>query len=79
MERIVSNGHRSDDDFWYDQDEHEWVCVVRGSATLELQEPQESVHLRAGDFINISAHRKHRVMSTSPDEQTIWLAIFYRD
>ena len=24
IERIISTGHASPDDFWYDQDEHEW-------------------------------------------------------
>jgi hypothetical protein len=29
------------------------------------------------DHINISAHRKHRVEWTTPDEPTVWLAVFY--
>ena len=35
--------------------------------------------LIAGDFVNIPAHRKHRVEWTTVDEPTIWLAVFYRD
>jgi cupin 2 domain-containing protein len=33
--------------------------------------------MRAGDFVNIPAHRKHRVEWTTPDEPTVWLAVFY--
>jgi len=33
--------------------------------------------MKAGDFIIIPAHRKHRVEWTSPDEPTVWLVVFY--
>src|SRR4051812_48518037 len=32
IERIVSHGHSSPPDFWYDQAEHEWVLLLRGAA-----------------------------------------------
>ena len=32
IERIVSRGHASPEDFWYDQEENEWVMVVKGTA-----------------------------------------------
>lgn len=76
IERIVSAGHASDDGFWYDQNEHEWVMVLQGSAVLALQ-GQEDVHLVAGDYLNIPAHTRHRVVSTAKDQLTIWLAVFY--
>ena len=76
IERIVSHGHASLDGFWYDQEEHEWVLLVRGAARLLLED--ETVELGPGDFINIPAHRRHRVEWTTPDEPTIWLAVFYR-
>ncbi len=75
IEKIVSYGHASPDGFWYDQDEHEWVVVLRGLARLTIAD--ECVALKPGDFINIPAHRRHRVEWTTPDEPTIWLAIFY--
>ena len=31
IERIVSHGHTSPEGFWYDQDRHEWVMVLKGS------------------------------------------------
>jgi hypothetical protein len=30
IERIVSHGHASPADFWYDQPQHEWVIVLKG-------------------------------------------------
>ena len=30
IERIVSHGHVLPEGFWYDQDRHEWVIVLRG-------------------------------------------------
>ncbi len=75
IERIISKGHRSEDGFWYDQDQDEWVLVLKGKARIEFED--KSVELGAGDCINIAAHRKHRVAWTTPDEETIWLAIFY--
>ena len=75
IERIVSHGHASPTDFWYDQDEHEFVLVLQGAARLQFVDSMQE--LRAGDWVDISAHRKHRVDWTTPDEPTIWLAVFY--
>ena len=36
IERIVSEGHASPEDFWYDQEENEWVMLVSGSAVLSI-------------------------------------------
>lgn len=77
IERIVSHGHVSPDGFWYDQDEHEWVIVLKGAATLRFED--SVVELKPGDFVNIPAHKKHRVEWTTPEEATIWLAVFYKD
>jgi len=76
IERIVSTGQSSPKEFWYDQDEHEWVVVLKGEAKLVF-EAGESVALRPGDHVHIPAHKKHRVEWTTPDEVTIWLAVFY--
>ncbi len=77
IERIVSHSHSSPEGFWYDQDEHEWVIVLKGEARLQFED--SIVEMKPGDFVNIPAHRKHRVEWTTPDEPTIWLAVFYRD
>jgi cupin 2 domain-containing protein len=72
IERIVSHSHQSPAGFWYDQDEDEWVIVLRGSAALELA-GGEIVDLKEGDYVAIERHVKHRVAHTSA--QTIWLAV----
>jgi len=76
VERIVSLGHASPPDFWYDQARHEWVALLRGAARLRF-EGEAPFEMRPGDWVNIPAHRKHRVEWTTPDEPTIWLAVFY--
>lgn len=78
IERIVSEGHASPPDFWYDQDEHEWVAVLTGEARLTFEGEQQPLELQPGDCVHIPAHKRHRVEWTSPGERTIWLAVFYR-
>lgn len=75
LERIVSHGHASPDRFWYDQDQHVWVLVLQGAARLSIE--GDARELKPGDYINIPAHQKHRVEWTTPDEPTVWLAVFY--
>ena len=33
--------------------------------------------MKPGDFVNIPAHKRHRVEWTTPDEPTVWLAVHY--
>lgn len=75
IERIVSNGHASATDFWYNQPQHEWVIVLKGAARLQFEDGM--VEMQVGDFINIPAYKRHRVDWTTPDEPTIWLAVLY--
>lgn len=75
IERIVSFGQASPPGYWFDQHQHEWVVLLKGAARLRFED--EELDLRPGSFVNIPAHRRHRVEWTSPDEPTIWLAIHY--
>ena len=77
IERIISHEHCSPPDFWYDQDEHEFVLLVQGAARLRFE--TEVLELNPGDWLQIPAHRRHRVDWTTPAGPTIWLAVFYRD
>jgi cupin 2 domain-containing protein len=55
IERIVSHGHASPEEFWYDQDRHEWVVVLTGAARLRFED--ETVELKPGNFLNIPAYK----------------------
>lgn len=76
IERIVSSGQSSPESGWYDQDSNEWVIVLKGEAVLSY-ENSDDVRLKAGDYINIPAHTKHKVAWTDPDIETIWIAVHY--
>lgn len=76
IERIVSKGHVSPESGWYDQDEHEWVIVLKGEAEIEF-ENQSTVRLVSGSYLNIPAHTLHKVAWTAPDTETVWLAVYY--
>ena len=75
IERIISHGHASPADFWYDQAQHEWVIVLKGAARLQFEDGM--VEMKVGDFINIPAFKKHRVDWTTLDEPTVWLGVRY--
>jgi cupin 2 domain-containing protein len=77
IERIISKGHNSPEDFWYDQAENEWVIVLQGQAKILFKGCDGPVLLAEGDYINIPKHVKHRVEWTKPNTETIWLAVFY--
>ncbi len=79
IERIVSTGHASPKGFWYDQHDAEWVVVLKGEAKLLFDGETQPVHLKVGDHVTIPAHRRHRVEWTTPNEPTVWLAVFYGD
>lgn len=75
IERIISRGHASPADNWYSQPQHEWVIVLKGAARLQFEDGM--VEMKAGDFINIPAFKKHRVDWTTPEEPTVWLGVQY--
>lgn len=76
IERIVSQGHVSPPDFWYEQEENEFVIVLKGEGSVRFEDGRD-VLLGPGDWLDISSGEKHRVTYTSPDEATVWLAVFY--
>lgn len=75
LERIVSTGQTSD---WYDQEEHEWVALLQGQATLTF-ETGETLEMGRGDTVVIPAHKKHKVSATSTAPPCVWLCLFYQD
>jgi cupin 2 domain-containing protein len=79
IERIVSTGHVSPEGFWFDQDENEWIVVLKGRAKLLFEGDDEPLEMKPGDFVNIAAHKRHRVEWTTDEETTVWLAVFYKE
>ena len=77
LERIVSFGHASPPGHWYDQDMNEWVVLLRGAARFRFEDEPEARVLTPGDWVDIRAHRRHRVDWTAEGEPTIWLALHY--
>jgi cupin 2 domain-containing protein len=78
IERIVSTGHATPSDVWYDQDRPEWVLLLAGSAGLMFEGEAEPLLLAPGSYVHIPAHARHRVVWTDRSVPTIWLAIHYR-
>jgi cupin 2 domain-containing protein len=77
IERILSTGQSSPPGFWYDQAHGEWVAVLAGEARLRFEDEAKARTLRVGDFVDIAAHRRHRVDWTHPSRPTVWLAVHY--
>ena len=75
IERIISTGQVSD---WYDQDEAEFVALLKGNAEIEF-ESGETIAMVSGDTLIIKPHERHRVASTSVDPPCVWLCVFWRD
>ena len=38
IEHIVSRGHTSPPDFWYDQDRHDWALLIQGRARPRFED-----------------------------------------
>jgi cupin 2 domain-containing protein len=51
--------------------------VLNGKARHQFEDG--TVEIKPGDFVNIPAHKKHRVEWTTPEEPTIWLAVHQGD
>ncbi len=78
IERIVSRGHTSPEGFWYDQEWPEFVVLLSGAARLEFADGPAPLEMRPGDWLEITARRRHRVAWSDPDRDTVWLAVHYR-
>lgn len=74
IERIISKGHTSPKQGWYEQAQDEWVIVLQGEAIITFEDSEK--RLGSGDYLMISAGVKHKVSWTKPDIETVWLAVF---
>ena len=78
LERIVSHGQSTPKGQWYDQEQDEWVILLKGSAGLSLEEGSETIVLKPGDHLLLPARQKHRVEWTDEKVPTIWLALHFQ-
>jgi cupin 2 domain-containing protein len=74
IEHIVSTGQTTTSEQWYDQELDEWVILLQGEAELSYVDNMK-IKLKAGDYLLIPAHTKHRVEYTSIEPACIWLAV----
>ena len=89
IERIISTGQTTPKGEWYNgayklpnriretapcQDKNEWVILLQGEAVLSYEDKSQ-IELKAGDYLFIPAHKKHRVEYTSTSIPCIWLAV----
>jgi cupin 2 domain-containing protein len=79
LERILSAGQVTPPGAWYEQDDHEWVLLLSGGASLRFEDDPNLVKLHPGDSLLILAHRRHRVEWTDPVKHTVWLALHYSE
>ena len=76
IERIVSRGHTSPEEGWYEQEKNEFVLVLKGAARLEFGDGRV-VSMGVGDWLEILAGEKHREVWTDEEGETVWVAIHY--
>jgi len=69
IDQILSG--RLDGPVDYDQDVDEWVVVLHGGATLDVED--DRFHLGAGDWLFLPARTPHRLVEVDPG--TSWLTV----
>ncbi len=79
IERIVSEGHVTPLNEWYDQGWDEWVLLISGEAVLLIDGDVEAQILKPGDHVMIPANCRHRVEHTDLTQKTVWLAVHFGD
>ncbi len=76
IERIISTGQVTPKDLWLSQNRNEWVVLLQGNAKLEFKN-SGFIEMNQGDYINIPASKKHRIIYTSSAPPCIWLAVHF--
>lgn len=79
LERIHSCLARSPEGFWYEQPEHEWVCLLQGSALLQFADEPSARQLSRGDSLYLAPRRRHRLEASDAEPGTVWLALFWAE
>lgn len=77
IERITSNGQKTAEDEWLEENYNEWVLLLQGESIIKFLNG-EYFKIKSGDYIYIPANTKHRVEYTSRNPECIWLAIHFK-
>ena len=75
---IRSNASCASDGEWIDSTESLWMLLLRGSARLQLRDPEDVADLSAGDHLMIPSHRRYRLLRTDPPPGTLRLELHWR-
>lgn len=75
---IRSNASCASDGEWIDSTESLWMLLLRGSARLQLRDPEDVADLSAGDHLMIPSRRRYRLLRTDPPPGTLRLELHWR-
>jgi len=78
LESIISNGQRTEQGKWLDEEDNEWVILLSGGAGILFGQGNSLHELKPGDHLYIPGHCQHRVEWTAPGEKTVWLALHFK-
>ncbi|MCK9594915.1 MAG: DUF45 domain-containing protein [Candidatus Omnitrophica bacterium] len=78
LESIISQGQRTEQGKWLDEENNEWVVLLSGKARLLFERGNIVRELKPGDYVYIPSHCQHRVEWTAPGEKTVWLALHFK-
>ena len=71
INKIVSPPNFQSEEFC--QEDDEFVLLIQGEAGLQVE---EQIHaLKTGATLFIKKGQKHKILSTSANQDTIWLAV----
>jgi cupin 2 domain-containing protein len=54
------------------------VLLLTGGAELQLADEDDARRLEPGDWLHLPAHCRHRVVWTAPGQETVWLAVHWK-
>ena len=53
------------------------VVMINAYDNISFENVASVLELKAGDYVHIPAHSRHRVEATDSKHESIWLAVFY--
>ena len=75
---ISSNASRAAEHEWIHPSDSLWMLLLRGSARLQLGDPDDVADLSVGDHLMIPPRRPYRLLRTDPPPGTLRLELYWR-